>query len=203
MNGPDHFNLGYLNHTHVINEENDSDNVLNPHLHRALQSLPGRRLTDSLVHYAIRSGNYVFQVLQTQAFHDEYDLWWRTKANRQHIDQSFLALLLQVCGCSTQSADEVLRYEIEGELFETVERCSEGLNFHGLLLARSITPGKGGVNLALAFLLAATWQKGEGQIVDAWHTLASAVREEQECGLCLISCRSPFPTNMCLRDSSG
>ena len=49
-------------------------------------------------------------------------------------------------------------------------------------LSCKIPPGEGDIHQVLRLLIAAAASKTEGRIIEAWHYVGAAVREEQECG---------------------
>lgn len=87
-----------------------------------------------------------------------------------------------MCANAIQGADEDLLRAVEYDLADTARDISQGLHNAAVRLSRTICPGTGGAHQAMQLLLAAAWSKTEGEIVQAWHFLAAAVREEQECG---------------------
>lgn len=94
----------------------------------------------------------------------------------------FACLLLEVCALVLQGLDGQPARQIEYDLGETTEQLSREYHSAAIQLSKALSPGSGGVHQGLQWLLAAGWAKGEGHFTEAWHYVAAAVREEQECG---------------------
>lgn len=137
-----------------------------------------------LVHRYVEHGNYTYYMLHAQSFLQDYVHWCNTTLTERHAMQPFACLLLEVCALALQgSGSDALAQHIEHELGEPSASVSHRLHVTAMQLSNSLRPGVGGVHKGLQLLLGAAWCKSEGRIAEAWHHVASAVREGQECGM--------------------
>jgi hypothetical protein len=120
--------------------------------------------------------------IHPQSFLREYEEWWTARKEEQPVSTAWTSLLLQVCANATQSPDPLLMNDLQHHVAETEDEMSSRLFDAAQELGRTIPPGSGGLHRVMQLLLAATWLKSHGSIVDSWHTLSVAVREAQESG---------------------
>lgn len=81
-----------------------------------------------------------------------------------------------------QAPDPTLQQRLQDSLVETEEQTSSRFHHAAQELSDAIPIGCGGLHGVMRRLLAATWLKSHGRIVDGWHALSTAVREAQESG---------------------
>jgi hypothetical protein len=162
----------------------DNTHQEDEHLKSALRDIPPRGLTDSLIYAFLESGNYTFYVVQPAVFLDEYESWWGLRAKKSPVSPGFTSLLLEICALSAQCSSNDIGKRLEYEMAESTDETSSRFHEASSRLARSISPGRGGLYLGLRHLLSASWLKAEGRTIDAWHELSLAIREAQECGMC-------------------
>lgn len=110
-----------------------------------------------------------------------YVQFCKARAAGNQISPAFVCLLLQICANSLQEVRGQLQEKVEYEIGEESYDVSIRIFRSADALSRTISPGFGGIYQCLQLLEAATWMKGDGKIVEAWHYLSRAVREEQEC----------------------
>ena len=138
----------------------------------------------------------MYSTIYMDTFHKDYTDWYEARMQDRPVLPAFTCLLLQVCASAAQAPTEALQRQIIYDLAENGRSFSERLHDAAEALSSTIKPGTGDVHQVLRFLLAAAWSKSEGRIVEAWHYVGAAVREEQECGK---SARYMRPTLKTLR----
>jgi hypothetical protein len=129
--------------------------------------------------------------IHPQSFLREYEEWWAARDAKQPVSAAWTSLLLQVSANAMQSPDSVLIKHLQHQVAETEDEMSSRLSNAAQELGHAIPAGSGGLHRVMQLLLAATWLKSQGSIVDSWHTLSVAVREAQESGCVYILLTSP------------
>lgn len=83
---------------------------------------------------------------------------------------------------SAQYLEESLKRRLEIELGEKAQSMTERWHAAAQKLSSSIPRGAGGVVQVQQLFLESSWWKSEANMVEAWHSLSSAIREAQEIG---------------------
>lgn len=126
--------------------------------------------------------NHASCVLQHAQFLSEYNAWWMARTNVDSPSLAFTSFMFEVCACTAQCPSIELHQKIAYELTEDVQQVSKRLHEAAAELGNMVSPGAGGVYLALQGILAASWYKAEGKFREAWRALALTVHEQQESG---------------------
>jgi hypothetical protein len=163
---------------------------IHPELEDVLRAIPPRPYTDILIQSFFESVNYQYQSIHHPSFMKAYIDWWsRRKAPSQGLEMSdiaFTGLVLQMCATAVQFASTHTLQMLESELGEAP--ASFSLRYHNAArrLGAFIPPGEGGLLHVQQLFLGASWLKAEAELTNTWHTLASAIREAQEIGMCTV-----------------
>ena len=138
--------------------------------------------TDALVQNFLNSVNYHNYILYAPSFMEEYRSWWSRRSENRSLGLQWTCLLLIVCACSAQYANQELRRKLESDLGQPTQKLSE--QFHGAARElHSVIPVRSNHLLNVQFLLhSCYWYRSEARFVEAWHVLSTAVREAQELG---------------------
>lgn len=140
--------------------------------------------TDELVNHYLHNMNIIYCVIHPDTFLDDYTKWYEHRAQGRPLSPAFTCLLLQICVSAAQEPPESLQRRILYDLAEDNQSVAKRLHDAAEALSSSIPPGDGDIHQILRLLIAAATSKSEGRIVEAWHYVGAAVREEQECGQC-------------------
>ncbi|TQV99005.1 Fungal specific transcription factor [Cordyceps javanica] len=152
-------------------------------LERALQVLPPRTTTDSLVQNFLSRVNYHYYIIYPPAFLQEYREWWMARFASQPLGLQWTCLLLMVCACSTQYTDPDFKRKLEMELGEPIYNLSN--KYHNAARElHSVIPISSNHILNVQHLLHSSyWYKSEARFVESWHALSTAIREAQALGI--------------------
>ena len=152
-------------------------------LQKAIQVLPPRSITDSLVQHFLRTVNYNYNIIYPPTFLEDYTQWWSDRANRVPVSAEFTCLLIRALSNSVQYLNGAMKDNLEFELAESAANLHEKLHQSAEALSSTFTPGEKGVTQVQQLFLVITYLKGEGRFIDSWHAMAACVREAQEIGL--------------------
>ncbi|KAM3528954.1 hypothetical protein NHJ13051_002100 [Beauveria bassiana] len=152
-------------------------------LERALQVLPPRTTTDSLVQNFLSRVNYHYYIIYAPAFLQEYREWWIARFALQPLGLQWTCLLLTVCACSAQYTDSDLKRKLEMELGEPVYRLSNKYHNAARELNSVIPISSNHIFNVQHLLHSSYWYKSEARFVEAWHALSTAIREAQALGM--------------------
>lgn len=111
-----------------------------------------------------------------------YSDWWILRAQFQPLSIGLTSFLIEICACATQCPSPELVQTLEYELCVGIQQLSVRLHEAAGRLGSMLPGGSGGFYRAFQCILSASWLKGEGKMIEAWHAMASAVHEEQELG---------------------
>ncbi|KAK0384409.1 hypothetical protein NLU13_8496 [Sarocladium strictum] len=154
-----------------------------PQLARALQLLPPRPHTDSLVQNFLNNVNYHYYIIYAPNFLEEYQAWWKDRVAHRPLSIQWTCLLLMICACSCQYTDAELQKRLEEDLSESVQTLTDRYHNAGRELYTVISVGHSHLLNVQALLHSCYWYKGEVRFIECWHVLASAIREAQELGI--------------------
>ncbi|PHH83857.1 hypothetical protein CDD83_2909 [Cordyceps sp. RAO-2017] len=154
-----------------------------PQLERALQVLPPRPYTDSLVQNFLNNVNYHYYIIYPPSFLDEYRAWWASRSDNRPLGMQWTCLLLMVCACSAQYTDIELQRKLEQDLGETTQKLTEHYHNAARELHSVIPVGNNHLLNVQTLLHSCYWYKSEARFVECWHVLSSAIREAQEMGI--------------------
>ncbi|QUC21179.1 uncharacterized protein UV8b_05422 [Ustilaginoidea virens] len=154
-----------------------------PQLKRALQLLPPRPYTDSMVQNFLDNVNFHFYILYPSSFLDEYRTWWSLRSENRPLGLQWTCLLLMVCACSTQYTDVELERKLEMDLGSPTRKLSEQYHNAARELHSVIPVGNNHLLNVQALLHCSYWCQSQGQFVEGWHVLSAAIREAQELGI--------------------
>ncbi|ETN36432.1 uncharacterized protein HMPREF1541_08710 [Cyphellophora europaea CBS 101466] len=152
-------------------------------LQRAIRVLPSRSITDSLVQHFLGTVNYTYDAIYAPTFLEDYTRWWADRAARRPLSPEFTCLLVRACSHVAQYLSPAMRESLEFELAESASTLSERLHQAAEALSSTFTPGEKGITQVQQLFLVVVYLKGEGRFIDAWHAMATCVREAQEQGL--------------------
>ncbi|KAL3951817.1 hypothetical protein ACCO45_013534 [Purpureocillium lilacinum] len=151
-----------------------------PQLARALQVLPPRPYTDSLVQNFLNNVNYHYYIIYPPSFLDEYRDWWALRSDNRPLGLQWTCLLLVVCACSAQYTDAELQQKLEADLGESTQRLTEAYHNAHRELHSVIPVGHNHLLNVQSLLHSCYWYKSEARFVECWHVLSTAIREAQE-----------------------
>lgn len=152
----------------------------NIELQVAVQTLPSRSITDSLVQNFLSSVNYIYNSIYPPTFLEEYTRWWLDRAAKKPLSPEFTCLLLRACSLSVQNLPTAMRSVLEFELAEDPATLPEKYHQAAEKLSSTFTPGDKGLTQVQQLFLVVCWFKSEGRFVDSWHAMAKCIREAQE-----------------------
>ncbi|KAG6005966.1 hypothetical protein E4U43_000515 [Claviceps pusilla] len=164
-----------------------------PQLKRALQLLPPRPYTDSLVQNFLNNVNFHYYILYPSSFLEEYRTWWSLRSENRPLGLQWTCLLLTVCACSTQYTDVELQRKLETDLGQSTQKLTE--QYHNAARElHSVIPVRSNHLLNVQTLLhSCFWYKSEARFVECWHVLSAAIREAQELGIHQETVSGPMP----------
>ncbi|UNI17870.1 hypothetical protein JDV02_004184 [Purpureocillium takamizusanense] len=151
-----------------------------PQLARALQVLPPRPYTDSLVQNFLNNVNYHYYIIYPPSFLDEYRNWWALRSDGRPLELHWTCLLLVVCACSAQYTDPELQQKLESDLGESIQRLTEAYHNAYRELHSVIPVGHNHLLNVQSLLHSCYWYKSEARFIECWHVLSTAIREAQE-----------------------
>ncbi|POR38437.1 Putative transcriptional regulatory protein C3C7.04 [Tolypocladium paradoxum] len=154
-----------------------------PQLARALQLLPPRPYTDSLVQNFLNNVNYHYYIIYPPSFLDEYREWWAMRSDNKPLGLQWTCLLFMVCACSAQYTDVELQRKLEVDLGETTQKLTEKYHNAARELHSVIPVGNNHLLNVQSLLHSCYWYKSEARFVECWHVLSAAIREAQELGI--------------------
>lgn len=133
----------------------------------------------------LKIANYQYYTCFPAQLQTQCAEWWGDRTNGRHLSPELTCLLLQVCASSTQFLEEKLRHRFESELGEKAQTLTERFHAAALKLSAAIPPGKvkDSIIMVQQLFLGAVWFKYEAKMIEAWHTLGSAIRAAQESGM--------------------
>ncbi|KAG5979892.1 hypothetical protein E4U55_004650 [Claviceps digitariae] len=164
-----------------------------PQLKRALQLLPPRPYTDSMVQNFLNNVNFHYYILYPSSFLEEYRTWWSLRSEDRPLGLQWTCLLLTVCACSTQYTDAELQRKLETDLGQSTQKLTE--QYHNAARElHSVIPVRSNHLLNVQSLLhSCFWYKSEARFVECWHVLSAAIREAQELGIHKETVTGPIP----------
>lgn len=152
-------------------------------LQRAIQVLPSRSITDSLVQHFLRTVNFNYNIIYPPTFLEDYTQWWADRAARKPVSPGFTCLLIRALSNGVQYLNGPMKDSLEFELAESAPNLHEKLHQAAEALSSTFTPGEMGITQVQQLFLVVTYLKGDGRFVDSWHAMATCVREAQELDL--------------------
>lgn len=164
-----------------------------PQLERALQVIPPRPYTDTLVQNFLQNVNFHYYIIYPPTFLEQYQKWWTDRAASKPLCVQWTCLLLTVCACASQYTDLELQRKLEIDLGDTVQRLTEQYQESARELSTSIPIGYSHLVNVQQLLHSCYWFKSEARFVECWHVLNSAIREAQELGMHKESTDDPIP----------
>lgn len=130
----------------------------------------------------LENANFQYYAIFPQQLRDQSSQWWETRAGGRRLTPELTCLLIRVCAVSSQYLEDSLKQRLELELGEKAQSMTERFHATAQKLSSSIPRGAGGVIQVQQLFLEASWWKSEANMVEAWHSLSSAIREAQEIG---------------------
>lgn len=152
-------------------------------LQRAIQVLPSRSITDSLVQHFLRTVNHNYDAIYPPTFLENYTQWWIDRTARRPLSPEFTCLLIRALSNGVQYLGPGMKENLEFELAESATNLHEKFHQAAEALSSTFTPGEKGITQVQQLFLVVTYLKGEGRFIDSWHAMAACVREAQELGL--------------------
>lgn len=152
-------------------------------LQRAIQVLPSRTITDSLVQHFLRTVNHNYDAIYPPTFLENYTRWWNDRTARRPLSPEFTCLLIRALSNGVQYLGPAMKENLEFELAESASNLHETFHQSAEALSSTFTPGEKGITQVQQLFLVVTYLKGEGRFIDSWHAMAACVREAQEQGL--------------------
>lgn len=128
------------------------------------------------------NANFQYYSIFPEQLRDQSAEWWEMRAARRRLTPEFTCLLLRVCAVSAQYLEDSLKQRLEIELGEKAQSMTERFHAAAQKLSSSIPRGAGGVMQVQQLFLESSWWKSEANMVEAWHSLSSAIRGAQEIG---------------------
>ncbi|CCT69538.1 uncharacterized protein FFUJ_05431 [Fusarium fujikuroi IMI 58289] len=159
-----------------------------------IRELPSQRHIDILVHDFFRNVAWHYDIVDEAAFMNQLAQWRRLTHDqfKRGPDalpttlRSFPALLFQVLAQTLlfQPAQHIetlndLKYAVDMELSDRAAEYSDA----GRRLASSFRKSEPTLTGVQAELMRACFEKSTGAVIEAWHTLGTAIRDAQELGL--------------------
>ncbi|PHH65615.1 hypothetical protein CDD81_2050 [Ophiocordyceps australis] len=151
-----------------------------PQLERALQVLPPRPYTDSLVQNFLNNVNFHYYIIYPPSFLDDYRDWWASRSDKKPLGLPWTCLLLMVCACSAQYTHVELQHKLETDLGQSTQQLTESYHNAARELHSVIPVGNNHLLNVQSLLHSCYWYKSEARFVECWHVLSSAIREAQE-----------------------
>lgn len=135
-----------------------------------------------LVQNFLDNANFQYYAIFPEQLRDQSTEWWEIRAAGRRLTPEFTCLLLRVCSVSAQYLEDSLKSRLEIELGEKAQSMTERFHAAAQKLSSSIPRGAGGVIQVQQLFLESSWWKSEANMVEAWHSLSSAIRGAQEIG---------------------
>ncbi|KAM0353629.1 hypothetical protein ACHAPU_001642 [Fusarium lateritium] len=154
-------------------------------LERALQIIPPRPYTDTLVQNFLNNVNYHYYIVYPPSFLEQYQDWWTAQTENRPLSVQWTCLLLTICACASQYTDAELQSKLEVGLGDTIQRISEKFHEAARELRSAVPLGYSHITNVQQLLHSCYWFKSEARFVECWQVLNAAVREAQE--LCMHS----------------
>ncbi|PHH79744.1 hypothetical protein CDD82_2201 [Ophiocordyceps australis] len=148
-------------------------------LERALNILPPRPYTDSLVQNFLNNVNFHYYMIYPPSFLDDYRDWWASRSENKPLGLPWTCLLLMVCACSAQYTDIELQQKLETDLGQTTQQLTESYHNAARELHSVIPVGNNHLLNVQTLLHSCYWYKSEARFVECWHVLSAAIREAQ------------------------
>lgn len=162
-----------------------------------IRELPSQRHIDILVHDFFRNVAWHYDIVDEATFMNQLVQWRRL--THDHFKRgpdalpitlrSFPALLFQVLAqallfqpAQYNETFNDLKYAVNMELSDRAAEYSDA----GRRLASSFRKSEPSLTGVQAELMRACFEKTTGAVIEAWHTLGTAIRDAQELGLHLI-----------------
>ncbi|CAM1504232.1 Fc.00g018230.m01.CDS01 [Cosmosporella sp. VM-42] len=162
-------------------------------LERALQIIPPRPYTDTLVQNFLNNVNFHYYIVYPPSFLEQYQQWWTDRAANKPLCVQWTCLLLMACACASQYTDVDLQRKLEIDLGDTVQRLTEQYHEAARQLGSTIPIGYSHLVNVQQLLHSCYWFKSEARFVECWHVLNSAIREAQELSMHKESPDDPVP----------
>jgi hypothetical protein len=150
----------------------------------ALEALPSRPLTDTLVDNFMANFNYRHFAVYPPQFKEEYQKWWKDVDEKKPLCVDFSGLVLRVCASSSQYLGPELHRQLRGELSVPPLVLSQCLNDAADNLSKCRPDGYGNLTRMQELFHAACWLKSDGQISKVWRVLCNLVHEAKAIGMC-------------------
>jgi hypothetical protein len=154
-----------------------------PQLARALEALPKREHTDSLIQIFLGTVNFHYYLVYPPVFVREYQSWWDDKAKGRPLGVQWTCLLLMVCAVTTQHLDVSTRRKLELDWGEKTQKLSQRYHSLSRELSSVVPMNYHHMYNIQQLLHTCYWHKAEAQFLECWHVLSTTVREAQELGL--------------------
>lgn len=175
-----------------------------PQLGRALQVIPSRTTTgipsldcpvslfdvltirwaDVIVRNFINHCHFQSYIIHLPSFLEDYRGWWADRHAGNALELQWTSLLLAICACSTQHAQDELRNRLEIELGEQLEELSDRYHRTACELHDAIPISNWNITCLQQFMDSCLWYKCKARFIQAWHTLNTSVRLAQELCKC-------------------
>lgn len=137
---------------------------------------------DLLVQAFLKTDGYVHAIFGTSRLLEDYAKWWEARRDGKTPHLAFTALLLRFCAGAAQSPSPSLVWELQAALGTSADHLSKHFHRAADDLANVVRPAEADVYHIMQYIMGASLLKNECRMVDAWHTLTSAVRSAQEIG---------------------
>ncbi|KUI61715.1 Pyrimidine pathway regulatory protein 1 [Cytospora mali] len=163
----------------------EGNNAQTEDIMTALRSILPKLYSDLLVQNFLNIANYQYYTCFPPQLQTQCAEWWEDRAEGRRLSPEFTCLLLQVCASSTQFLEEKLRDRFESELGEKAQTLTGRFHAAAWKLSATIPPGKVGdaITMVQQLFLGALWFKYEAKMIEAWHSIGSAIRAAQESGM--------------------
>ncbi|KAJ3453988.1 hypothetical protein MRS44_018620 [Fusarium solani] len=164
----------------TLADEYIEDSSTSPQLLRALQVIPTRPYTNTLVQGFLDHANFHYYILYPPSFLEQYQQRWEARTESKPLNVPWTCLLLMVCACALQHSDINLQRKLEIGLGDTIQQLTERFYDAAHELGSTIPIGYSHLINIQQRLLSCYWLKSEARLIESWHILNSAIREAQQ-----------------------
>lgn len=135
---------------------------------------------DSLIQHFLASVNFYYYIIYPKSFHKEYKIWCRERMAEGLIGVQWTCLVIMICACAIQHADDKLAKEVEEGLGKDIKTLSK--EYHDIARElHGVIPVDQSHIFSIQYLLhSCYWFKAEAKFADCWHVLGAAVLEGQK-----------------------
>ncbi|CAG8971811.1 hypothetical protein HYALB_00001921 [Hymenoscyphus albidus] len=158
--------------------------VREPYSRLMKQLFPRREVADLLVQIFFRGVNWMYEIIHSATFLDQYHDWWNNFPGTAIEDMSFAILLLCICSYTTQflPSPNYTAATVGGERLSTLSEKCHGIATKLTNLHKSSGAQPTRIDV-LQYFFATCFTKNEGRVKDAWDHLGEAIHIAMNLGM--------------------